>query len=94
MPEEKLTKAEQFKKDPDSFIHLSEIILAVKKEFEDINKISVFIGEQSEFRLRGALGILESRINELLMSIKMESVSKKRQDNKIIADMNNIIKGA
>lgn len=93
MSEEKLTKAEQFEKDPDSFIHLSEIIVAVKKEEDDINKISVFLGEQSEFRLRGALGIIESRIQDLMHEMKYAAAIKAKQDSKITQAVQNIIKG-
>jgi len=71
------TKEELFASEPDNFFHLSEIIMAVKKDTDDGNKISVYIGEQSEFRLRGALGLLKARVDEMVMVLKMEAAKNK-----------------
>ena len=74
MSEEKLTKQEMFEKDPDQFIHLSELIVAVKVNDEADQPPMTFIGgHHSEIMLRGSVETLKEKTQEMLYHRKMKA---------------------
>lgn len=75
------TKKELFEKEPDNFIHLSELILAVKKE-ED-NLMSAFVGSSNVLDLGGAMLILQRHITGHLDMIKLKRLKESDIINKL-----------
>ena len=91
--DKKFTKEELFKQDPEQFIHLSEIIIAVKDDPNSDKAPMVYVDSaRSEFWLRGSKEILSNRIDQLIYRREMMSAKKQAEDKKIISDMNQIIK--
>jgi len=82
-----LTKEELFKQDPDNFVHLKDMLVAVSKPGEDGHRI--LINTESASEMGGVLFMLERHCNHFLDKLAL----KKLQDKKIIKEVANIIGG-
>ena len=78
--EEKLTKEELFKKEPENFIHKHDIQLGVIMEDD---KRRVWIGTPDPFDLKGCAGMMDREVDNWMNMMAMKRV----EDNKIAQDI-------
>ena len=80
-----ITKAELFEKEPDNFIHISELMLAVKEEGD---QKQLLVGPKSPSELGGALFLLTRHVNKLLDAAEFQRFQEKEQVKKMQQNIN------